>query len=79
MCVSGGRGAENFSFDEESFCDFSEAGYHVWDVNFGDMMFCGGFHDFCGTRAHPCFRKKVTLVEQTISPLHECMSPVSLS
>ena len=42
MCVSGGRGAKSVSFDEESFGDFSEVGYHVRDLTLGDVMFCGG-------------------------------------
>ena len=32
MWFSGGRGTENVFFDDESFDDFSEVGYHVKDV-----------------------------------------------
>ena len=44
MWVSDGRGAKSVSFDDESFGDFTEAGYHVTvrDVTLGDLVFCGG-------------------------------------
>ena len=41
MCVGQrGREAENVSFDNESFGDFSEVRHHVSDVILGDVMFC---------------------------------------
>ena len=33
---------DSVSFDDESFSDFNEAGYHVWDVTLADVVFCGG-------------------------------------
>ena len=44
--VHGGRGAESVSFDDESFGDFSEVGYHVRDVALGDVVFYEGVQDF---------------------------------
>ena len=47
MWVRGERGAENVSFDNESFGYFSEVGYYVRDVTLGDVVvwrnlgFCG--------------------------------------
>ena len=38
--VSGGRGTESVSFDDESFIDFTEVGRHVKDVTLGDVVFC---------------------------------------
>ena len=39
------RGAEGFSFKNESFGDFSEVKYHVRYVTLGDMVLCGGDQD----------------------------------
>ena len=42
MWVSEGRGEDSVSFDDESFGDFTEVGYHARDGTFGDVVFCGG-------------------------------------
>ena len=46
MWVSGGRGAENVSFDEYSCSDFSEVGYHVRNVTLGMWCFAEEFRIF---------------------------------
>ena len=59
------------------------------DVTLGDMVFCEGVYRlrFCGTGGknrcllfaeHPFCRRKVTLIERKILPLHECTSPSPL-
>ena len=45
--------------------DFSEVGYHVRDVTLGMWCFPEKL-GFCGTGAHPCCMKKVTLIERTV-------------
>ena len=42
MWVRGEIEAESVSFDNPSFGDFREVGYHVRDVTLGDVVFCGG-------------------------------------
>ena len=52
ILVKGRRRAESVSFDNESFGDSCEVGYHVRDVTLGGVLFCGGAYDFLGsTRA----------------------------
>ena len=41
-----GRGLERVSFDDESFGDISEVGYHFRDVTLGNAAFCGGVQDY---------------------------------
>ena len=72
--VRGGKEAESVSFNNKSFGDFSEVRYHVKNMILGDVIFLG----VCGTGAHSCCRRKVTLIERKIPPLHECTSPSPL-
>ena len=43
MWVSGIRRAESVWFNDESFGDSSEVGYHIRDVTLGDVVFCREF------------------------------------
>ena len=42
LWVTRGRGAEDVSFNQESFGGFSDVRYHVRDVTLGDVVLCGG-------------------------------------
>ena len=59
--VSGGRGSESVSFDDELFGDFREVRCHVRDMIFGGCGVLRRSSGFCETGAYPCYRWKVTL------------------
>ena len=72
--VSEGRGAESVSFDDELFGDFSEVGYHDWDVTLGDVVFCGEVMIFRNWGS-PALQEEGNPNKANIFPLHDCANP----
>ena len=79
MWVSGARGAETVSFDDESLDDFIEVGCHVRDVTLGDVVFCGGVQDFLELRLTHAARGRLLYESEIFLRCTSVRAPFRLS